>query len=111
MTAPAITSALMREVAYTILRPENAYYVCLALAWKLSGPTGIIYMPEAENFLWPLLKRDRIRHDGTWTFGDYPPSLEIRRKVRSDWCLKIADEMDAGDGLGPSFDMVLNDML
>lgn len=102
-----ITSKIMRDAAALLVGwPQTGrhYYVCFAVkdSADVLRPAAFEARAKIRDELEALLRRDRINTDGTWfidsvcTWNDpgYVEAGPERQKLRADWCLKIADELE-----------------
>ena len=99
----AVTSDKNKQITPEVLEEaiewlEEATYCCFALACALSGyeynslHTEGKHIRQSSEFLEPLLQRDGISDNGTWTFC----GIMKLPFTREEWLRKIAQELREG---------------
>ena len=98
----AVTSAKTKQITPEVLEEatewlETETYCCYALTSAIEGKPYIETSFKADrlatDFLEPLLQRDGIRNNGTWTVDGTMKRLSF---TRSEWLSKIAQELREG---------------
>ena len=100
----AVMSAKTKQITPEVLEEaiewlETETYCCFALACALSGyeynsfHTKSKHIRQSSEFLEPLLQRDGISDNGTWTVCG---TMKLFPFTRSEWLRKIAQELREG---------------